>query len=84
MSRFGYYDEQQGFVPLDDVIPVHKNDVRLIPTTNADKIRLMSEEDMALWLMNFSGATVGSGADARKAMYRGRLLEWLREETNDD
>lgn len=46
----------------------------------SDRIRSMSDEELAKWLTNFSSSNVKPYATARGEMYRGRLLDWLRQE----
>ena len=47
--------------------------------TNADRIRAMSDEELAMWLTDFCCATVGNAAEARVAMYHCGMLEYLKQ-----
>ena len=38
-------------VSCDDVVMVHKSDIRLLPTTNADRIRSMTDEELVHWIV---------------------------------
>lgn len=51
--------------------------------TNADRIRSMTDEELAMWLTDFCCATVGNAADARVAMYHCGMLEWLKQEAKE-
>ena len=69
MSRHGTYDLKYGFIPDDDC-PQETS-----KTTNADRIRAMSDEelrDMFFWIQN---NVVKRYSDS----YLG-LLKWLKEE----
>lgn len=52
--------------------------------TWGDKIRAMTDEELATWLTDFCCATVGNAADARVAMYHCGLLDWLKQEVNNN
>ena len=54
------------------------------PQTNADRIRALSDVELATWLTDFCCATVGNAADARVAMYHCGMLEWLKQEVTDE
>lgn len=49
--------------------------------TNGDKIRVMTDEELAIWLTDFVCADYGYAASARIAMYQSGLAEWLKQET---
>lgn len=51
--------------------------------TNADRIRAMSDEELATWLTDFCCATVGNAANARASMYQCGLLKWLKQEASE-
>jgi hypothetical protein len=51
--------------------------------TNADRIRGMSDEKLAAWLVNLCCSTCGDAANARLAMYHGGLFAWLQQEVDD-
>ena len=81
MSRRGYYDEKDGFVPYDDAPQEPPRQ------TNADRIRAMSDEEMANCFLEWVACTdcpVGQAkcrtewANCTKA-----ALEWLKEEVHD-
>ena len=57
MSRSGYYDAKDGFVPYDDC-PQEKP-----KPTNADRIRSMTDEELGEFLFSFDecDTTIGSG-----------------------
>ena len=68
MSRHGTYDLKYGFIPDDDYpqeIPKH--------ITNADRIRAMSDEEMADFLGN---------NESYYLRYDKSWLEWLKQEAN--
>ena len=52
--------------------------------SNADRIRHMTDEALAMWLTDFCCATVGNAADARVAMYHCGMLNWLKQEAEDE
>ena len=47
--------------------------------SNADRIRSMTDEELAMWLTDFCCATVGNAAEARVAMYHCGMLEYLKQ-----
>lgn len=51
--------------------------------SNADRIRAMSDEELAEWLTNFTSSNVKPYATARGEMYRGSMLDWLKQEAKD-
>ena len=50
------------------------------PTTNAARIRSMTDEELDRWLTAFVCSNVAPHATARGAAKKGRLLEWLKKE----
>lgn len=50
------------------------------PTTNADRIRAMSDEELTEWLTNYVCSNVAPYANARGATYKGKLIDWLKQE----
>ena len=52
-------------------------------TTNADRIRAMTDEGLSVWLTDFCCADYGDAANARVAMYRSSLLDWLKQEAKE-
>ena len=63
MSRSGTYDLKYGFIPDDDCEK---------PMTNADRIRQMSDEELAEWLAGYTAYPPHG------------WLDWLKQEAKDD
>ena len=51
--------------------------------SNGDRVRSMTDEELAMWLTDFCCATVGNAADARVAMYHCGMLDWLKQEAEE-
>lgn len=64
---------------FDDIIPVHKSDVRILSISNADKIRAMSDEELADFMLGV--AQNGGVPTGGKIM---RWIDWLRREADHD
>lgn len=85
MGRSVYYDDKCGFVPYDDCPQDNlysesesKHTFSLSePMTNADRIRSMTDEELATFLDKH--LTVVSEYDGNKK-HAARLLEWLKQE----
>ena len=77
MSRLCYYDPEIGFVPYPD-IPEEKH------MTNADRIRAMSDEELALWKRQ---ECPDNPRPCLKVHYRvdctSCWLDWLRQEADE-
>ena len=54
-----------------------------IAPTNADRIRAMTDEELADWLNAVLTSNVAPYAIVRGANKRGKLLDWLRQEVQD-
>ena len=54
--------------------------------TNADRIRAMSDEELAEFLWNFNLADVSTGTvgEFGPHMFRYRLKEWLKQPAEED
>lgn len=72
MSRYGTYDLKYGFIPDDDC-PQQETPKQ----TNADRIRVMSDEELAEFI---SGPARTFGEE-----YEGYMsaLDWLKEEAKE-
>lgn len=73
----------------ENTFHVHAHDVRLIPQTNADRIRAMTDEELAefLSLVNDGDCLYAMGKTERCGNCGGEgcpcWLEWLQEEAED-
>ena len=80
MSRSGTYDPKYGFLPDDDCPEPQK------PLTNADRIRTMSDEELAQALP-FPSCPPHEGKCTFSSMIASSCddcwLQWLREEVKD-
>lgn len=79
MSRSGTYDMEYGFIPDDDCEK---------PMTNGDRIRAMSDEELADVFDHVQGDAflVGIG-QRRNSLYPGASiswLDWLKKESDDE
>ena len=82
MSRYGTYDMEQGFIPYDDC-PQEAS-----KPTNADRIRSMSDEELAAFMREYGG----SAPDCRESRLKNHTckscdicwLDWLRKEATDE
>ena len=56
------------------------------PQTNADRIRAMSDEELAKWLgkIQYDTAYFCAGEDKQKYPYPVGWLDWLRQEVKED
>ena len=72
-TNCGHYFQKEDF-------PMCVLDKTQKPITNADKIRNMSDEELAVWLTGFACSNVAPHANARGAMYKGKLVDWLKQE----
>ena len=56
------------------------------PMTNADRIRAMSDEELAefLWDFNLADVSTGKMGEFGPHMFRYRLKEWLHQPTEED
>ena len=56
------------------------------PMTNADRIRAMSDEELAefLWDFNLADVSTGKMGEFGPHMFRYRLKEWLQQPAEDD
>ena len=66
MSRRGVYDPKYGFIPDEDC-PMKP----LNPQTNADRIRAMTDEELAYFMANIE--------PCRESAW----LDWLKQEVSD-
>ena len=67
MSRYGTYDLKYGFIPFEDCPEPH---------TNADRIRSMSDEELAYWLASYVLNLDGAMLDISYSAW----YKWLRRE----
>lgn len=76
MSRTGVYDLTHGFIPDDDTAPEH-------PQTNADRIRSMSDEELADYFSELS-CWPNANKDACMGMANCDKcwLSWLKQEVS--
>lgn len=85
MSRHGTYDFKYGFIPDDDCPQPQ-------PITNADRIRAMSDEELAEYLSwvaleGCNGAVSSRGVWTKAEIVGGVIvpwIEWLKQETSDE
>lgn len=77
MSRTGVYDLTHGFIPDDDTAQEH-------PQTNADRIRSMSDEELADFLWSIGQNPGGwNYINGKPIFHTGKgngWLDWLRQE----
>ena len=79
MSRYGEYDLRFGFIPDPDVQPTHTQ-------TNADRIRAMTDEELAEFFVNRMSCTWCQAVDDdddcedRCAL---TWLDWLKQEVDE-
>lgn len=76
MSRLGYYDEHDGFVPYDDVPQENPR------PTNADKIREMTDEELSKFLSwvareGCNGAVSSRGVWSKHELVGGEIIPWI-------
>lgn len=72
----------------DVTVVVHTQDVRLLPITNADRIRAMSDEELAefLWSIGaspFNGAVYINGKPIFSTANGNKWLDWLKSPAED-
>lgn len=79
MSRYGTYDLKYGFIPDDDCPKPQKSQ------TNADRIRAMTDEDMAEFIKNLRFKNGGCPNDTKCEMRNcyDCWLNWLKQEVKD-
>ena len=82
MSRHGIYDPKWGFIPDEDCPERPRN-----PQTNADRIRSMTDDDLAHFLAEVAQQAVGQyilikGGMPQKWDYQCHhcWLDWLKQE----
>ena len=81
MSRLGYYDEKDGFVPYDDCQQEKPK------PSNADRIRAMTDEELAHWIVEMK--ITGCPEDQFSTMWCDDMscvdcwLDWLKQECDD-
>ena len=89
MARHGYYDEEYGFVPYDDCPQDNlysESEAKHTfspsePTTNADRIRSMTDEELATFLSEYGDCPcVGVKYCERGTRCEDAALMWLKEE----
>lgn len=82
MSRIGIYDPHDGFIPYDDCPQENPKQ------TNADRIRAMTDEELAEFMChNVSNGTVNCAFCAAAefcSMGHNGWLYWLKEEAKGD
>lgn len=82
MSRIGIYDLHDGFIPYDDCPQENPKQ------TNADRIRSMSDEELADWLGVYcNGQTaqeVGKPCASGMGSCEECWLDWLKGEADED
>ena len=54
------------------------------PKTNADRIRAMSDEELAEWIHKILKSNIAPWATVRGADKRGNLLDWLKQEATEN
>ena len=54
------------------------------PQTNADRIRTMSDEELAEWIHKILKSNIAPWATVRGADKRGNLLDWLKQEATEN
>ena len=78
MSRHGIYDPVDGFIPDDDSPEEQK------PLTNADRIRAMTDEELAEWVVKcrdadiFRETVIGTHMNTVE-----EWLDWLKQEVDN-
>ena len=82
MGRQLYYDKQVGFVPYEDTLQ------EPCKMTNADRIRSMTDEELAEFLRPVKCVDchlLDCGVEEMnfKKTCEERILDWLREEVSD-
>lgn len=92
MARHGYYDEQYGFVPYDDCPQDNlysESEAKHTfspsePKTNADRIRVMTDEELAELLRDYQCNTcdfIGCCGETDKC--KEEIFEWLQSESGE-
>lgn len=82
MSRYGTYDLKHGFIPDDDC-PQQETPKQ----NNADRIRAMTDEELAVWLEEFGGSSpncnrgLSEYPDYKRC--RDCWLDWLKQEVDE-
>lgn len=71
MSRTGVYDLTHGFIPDDDTAPEH-------PQTNADRIRAMSDEELARFITDDLCELFCGAPSVCDGNCEGKMLSWLK------
>lgn len=51
--------------------------------SNADKIRAMTDEELADWLKRYLSSNAAPHANARGATHKGKLVDWLKQEAEE-
>ena len=80
MSRYGTYDLKHGFIPDDDC-PEPQN-----PQTNGDKIRAMTDIEIATWLASGCDPIAEDWCIKNYKNEGGCIqcwLDWLEQEVDD-
>lgn len=79
MSRHGIYDMKYGFIPDDDCDPQPQ------PLTNADRIRSMTDDELAYTIVenvdcNRRCRAMKEGCSYSDSTCRSAWLNWLKQE----
>lgn len=78
MDRHGIYDLKYGFIPDDDC----PQEPKKMPQTNADRIRAMSDKELARFMGNVDYDPWQRCDQCKWESCEECCLEWLREEAN--